>query len=108
MDGAHKVTIVDVGLIWFDFHSMNRYVMFGLQEKVLKCVELIQDLSLNGGFETQIVPQSPDGVLDAACFTYKTDELTVGSSANSSPDIIVVSPEFKRRRQEEPSHSQKN
>ncbi|XP_031285425.1 cyclin-D4-2-like [Pistacia vera] len=78
------------------------------KEKVLKCVELIEDLSLNGGIETEIVPQSPDGVLDAACLSYKSDELTVGSCANSSPNIIIISPEVKRRRQDRSSHSQED
>lgn len=82
--------------------------MFGLQEKVLKCVELIEDLSLISGVETEIVPQSPDGVLDAACLSYKSEELTVGSCANSSPNIIIISPEVKRRRQDRPSNSQED
>ena len=63
---------------------------------MLKCLELMQDLSLITG-STNVastlapsVPQSPVGVLDAACLSYKSDELTVGSCANSShnsPDI---------------------
>ena len=57
---------------------------------MLKCVNLISDLSLIGvSFKDTTasvpsVPQSPIGVLDAACLSYKSDELTVGSCANSS------------------------
>lgn len=68
---------------------------------MLKCVELIHDHSLIGESLTegatssvQSVPQSPIGVLDAACLSYKSDESTVGSSANSSP----ISPNTKRRK----------
>jgi cyclin D1/2/4, plant len=63
---------------------------------VFKCLELIKDMSLMGG-STNVagalapsVLQSPVGVLDAACLSYKSDELTVGSCANSShnsPDV---------------------
>lgn len=58
--------------------------------RVLKCLQLIKDLSLMNGssaFASALapsVPQSPIGVLDAACLSYKSDELTVGSCANSS------------------------
>ncbi|KAG7994185.1 hypothetical protein I3843_01G044300 [Carya illinoinensis] len=58
--------------------------------RVLKCLELMKDLSLIHGSanvanaSASSVPQSPIGVLDAACLSYKSDELTVGSCANSS------------------------
>ncbi|XWS23961.1 hypothetical protein CRYUN_Cryun28dG0060500 [Craigia yunnanensis] len=62
-----------------------------LKERVTKCVELVHDLSLVGGSvkggNTSIpsVPQSPIGVLDAACLSCKSDDTTtVGSCANSS------------------------
>lgn len=71
------------------------------KERVLKCVELIHDHSLISEFLTegatssvQSAPLSPIGVLDAACLSYKSDESTVGSSANSSP----ISPKTKRRK----------
>ncbi|EXC14631.1 hypothetical protein L484_008550 [Morus notabilis] len=82
--------------------------------RVLKCLELIKDLALisrcttNGGGGSgsgtglgsaplsSSVPQSPVGVLDAACLSYKSDELTVGSCANSS--ISHTSPDNKRRK----------
>ena len=50
----------------------------------------MKDLSLISGSANvasnlaSSVPQSPVGVLDAACLSYKSDELTVGSCANSS------------------------
>ncbi|XP_022740205.1 cyclin-D4-1 [Durio zibethinus] len=83
--------------------------------KVLKCVELMKDLSLiNGSAATananvathpsaSYVPQSPIGVLDAAaCLSYKSDEITVGSCANSSHSR----PDIKRRKQDNNKPSQ--
>ncbi|KAL5755312.1 hypothetical protein ACOSP7_023532 [Xanthoceras sorbifolium] len=75
------------------------------KERAMKCVELIKDLSLMSGCAnlanastTSSVPQSPDGVLDAACLSYKTEDITVvGSCANSSHNII--SSDIKRRKQ---------
>ncbi|XVF61535.1 hypothetical protein PTKIN_Ptkin08bG0137300 [Pterospermum kingtungense] len=74
--------------------------------RVLKCVELMKDLSLIKGSATTTtangngnvgVPQSPIGVLDAgACLSYKSDEITVGSCANSSHS----SPDHKRRKED--------
>ncbi|KAK9109091.1 hypothetical protein Sjap_017151 [Stephania japonica] len=75
------------------------------KERVMKCIEMIQELSFIGGSSggakvisnggsVPFVPQSPIGVLDAACFSYKSDELTVGSCANSSHS----SPDVKRRK----------
>ncbi|XP_055810962.1 cyclin-D4-1-like [Solanum dulcamara] len=60
--------------------------------RVLKCLELIQDLTLVSETMTTAttitatasVPKSPNGVLEAACFSYKSDETTVGS--HTSPD----------------------
>ncbi|KAL4595379.1 hypothetical protein ACB092_12G087200 [Castanea dentata] len=66
------------------------------KERVLKCVNLIRDLSLIGvSFKDTTasvpsVPQSPIGVLDAACLSYKSD----GSCANFSDN----SPDSKRRK----------
>ncbi|KAL4645211.1 hypothetical protein ACB092_02G220000 [Castanea dentata] len=60
------------------------------KERVVKILELMKDLSLISGSANvasnlaSSVPQSPVGVLDAACLSYKSDELTVGSCANSS------------------------
>lgn len=74
--------------------------LFMLQERVLKCVNMIHDLLLIKGSvkdntaSTPSVPQSPIGVLDAACLSYKTDEVTVGSCPNSSEN----SPVAKRRK----------
>ncbi|KAL8133936.1 cyclin-D4-1 [Apium graveolens] len=72
------------------------------KDRVMKCIEMIQDLTLiaetsNGTsivLATTQVPQSPNGVLDAACLSYKSDERTVGSCPNSSH----TSPDTKRRR----------
>lgn len=72
---------------------------------MLKCVELIRDLSLInvsahlGRSLVPLLPQSPDGVLDAACLSYKSDELTVGSCQNSS----LNTPNAKRSKSNRPS-----
>lgn len=59
------------------------------KERVMRCVQLMEDsILVNGSVGlVQSVPQSPIGVLDAACLSYKSDETTtttVGSCANSS------------------------
>lgn len=57
----------------------------------------------NGGGSA---PQSPVGVLDAACLSYKTEEelLTAGSCGNSSSSSSSHdSSDSKRRRQDIPS-----
>ncbi|KAJ4840229.1 hypothetical protein Tsubulata_007514 [Turnera subulata] len=57
------------------------------KDRVSKCIELIKDLSVSSGATSvppSFVPQSPDGVLDASCLSYKSDDKTAGSSANSS------------------------
>ncbi|KAK9930323.1 hypothetical protein M0R45_027362 [Rubus argutus] len=61
------------------------------KDRVLKCVNLVQEVGLmsgafknNGSGSVQSVPQSPSGVLDVTCFSYKSDDhTTVGSCANS-------------------------
>ncbi|KAL6179376.1 hypothetical protein ACLB2K_050891 [Fragaria x ananassa] len=60
------------------------------KERVVKCVNLIQEVGLMSGVfkygsgSVHSVPQSPIGVLDVACFSYKSDDhTTVGSCANS-------------------------
>ncbi|KAI9166195.1 hypothetical protein LWI28_027830 [Acer negundo] len=84
------------------------------KERAMKCVELIKDLSLmngcanvaaNASTTSSSVPQSPDGVLDAACLSYKSEDITVGSCANSSSHNIISS-DIKRRKQERPPLSQ--
>lgn len=63
-------------------------VYFLLQERVLKCARLIHDLVLTSvstkGAPMASVPQSPSGVLDASCLSYKSDETTFGYSAGCS------------------------
>lgn len=65
-----------------------------VQDRVEKCVELIKRssspslsaTSSNGsnGLIQSSLPQSPIGVIDAACISYKSDETTVGTCVNSS------------------------
>ncbi|KAJ8561400.1 hypothetical protein K7X08_027590 [Anisodus acutangulus] len=71
------------------------------EDRVKKCVELIQESSLllsdfvKGPIaSTPLVPQSPIGVLDAACLSYKSDDSAVGSCENSTHN----SPVTKRRK----------
>ncbi|KAJ4962597.1 hypothetical protein NE237_022536 [Protea cynaroides] len=74
------------------------------KERVMECVELIRNVLLICGSvklassSAPSVPQSPIGVLDAACLSYKTNE-TVGSCANSS----LTTPDTKRRKLNRPS-----
>lgn len=71
---------------------------------MIKCVEMIHEASLISGItmgtsaSNQSVPQSPIGVLDAACLSYKTDDTTGGSCANSSHST----PDTKRRKLNKP------
>ncbi|OIT28667.1 PREDICTED: cyclin-D2-1-like [Nicotiana attenuata] len=67
------------------------------KDRVNKCIELIQESSLLSDFDkgsTPFVPQSPIGVLDATCLSYKTDDSGVESFTNSTPN----SPDTKRRK----------
>ncbi|XVE60572.1 hypothetical protein DITRI_Ditri05aG0139400 [Diplodiscus trichospermus] len=77
------------------------------KETVMKCVELVHDMSLvgvslkEGNASVPSVPESPIGVLDAACLSYnKSDDTTVGSCANSSH--TNSSPNPKRRKLNRP------
>ncbi|PQM38648.1 cyclin-D2-1-like [Prunus yedoensis var. nudiflora] len=75
---------------YLSINYLDRFLSaYELPERVVKCVNLIHDMSLmSGAFKdasgsAQSVPRSPIGVLDAACFSYKSEESTVGSCANS-------------------------
>lgn len=81
--------------------AMSCFILVG-KGRVLKCLQLIQQLGLSRGSANlggsasipSSVPLSPIGVLDAACLSCKSDDITVGSCANSSHS----SPETKRRK----------
>lgn len=83
-------------------HAAPHFIQLVQKERVLKCIEMIQEISFYSGSvkvsnsaPLSSVPQSPIGVLDAAaCLSYKSDEQTVGSCANSSHS----SPEANKRR----------
>ncbi|KAG5031200.1 hypothetical protein JHK85_015182 [Glycine max] len=70
------------------------------KERLLKCVQMIQELSCNSGSakdssaSVTCLPQSPIGVLDALCFNYKSDDTNASSCVNSSHN----SPVAKRRK----------
>ncbi|GMI90996.1 hypothetical protein HRI_002768900 [Hibiscus trionum] len=67
------------------------------KERVMKCVGLMHGMSLVGESTVPFVPQSPIGVLDAACLSYKSDDtMVVGSYANSSH--THTSPSSTKRR----------
>ncbi|KAJ8551148.1 hypothetical protein K7X08_000518 [Anisodus acutangulus] len=78
--------------------ALSALVQHVQKDKVMKCAEFIQDSSLPNDFVKGLpsaspipsVPQSPIGVLDAACLSYRTDESGgVGSCANSSHNSPV-------------------
>ncbi|XP_072991779.1 cyclin-D2-2-like [Typha latifolia] len=76
--------------------------------RVLRCYEVVQEMTLvkkrsnnNANPSVPSVPQSPIGVLDAACLSYRSDDITVGSHANSHQ----TSPATKRRKLSRPSIS---
>ncbi|KAK7352989.1 hypothetical protein VNO80_18421 [Phaseolus coccineus] len=70
------------------------------KERLLKCIKMIQELSSNSGSvkdssgSVTCLPQSPIGVLDALCFSHKSDDTNDGSCANSSHST----PDAKRRK----------
>lgn len=70
------------------------------QERVIKCINMIHYLSLINGSSGSIqsVPQSPIGVLDATCLSYKSDDTTVGSCANSSSHSNFSGTDTTKRR----------
>lgn len=84
------------------------------QERVVKCVELIHDLTLSSrskgasGSGSTSVPHSPIGVIDAACMSYNKSESeastpsgSCSNSAHSSPASAPApapAPAPKRRR----------
>ncbi|RRT70428.1 hypothetical protein B296_00036465 [Ensete ventricosum] len=71
------------------------------KEGVVRCYEKIKDLMAVRGRSLEIaspsvsyVPQSPNGVLDAACLSYKSGDMAAGSQATCHQD----SPANKRRK----------
>ena len=70
----------------------------------MKCVEKVQEMSLNSVFTAKdssassvpSVPQSPMGVLDTLCFSYKSDDTNAGDGSCSSSHSN--SPDAKRRK----------
>lgn len=78
--------------------AISCFIQHVKKERVLKCFQMIKDVSSSASIPSCIsgivkvgnssslpsAPRSPIGVLDAACLSYKSDELTVGSCANES------------------------
>nr|GLL26119.1 cyclin-D4-1-like [Ipomoea trifida] len=75
--------------------AMPSFAQETQKERLAKCVELIQNLKLkrNAGGSGSSIPQSPNGVLEAACLS---DEQTAGSCPSSS----TSTPDTKRRKLE--------
>ena len=72
--------------------------MASLQEKLIKCVELINGLKSAIGSASASVPQSPIGVLDAACLSYKTDDTDTSTPSASCATSTHNCPAPKRRK----------
>lgn len=78
------------------------------KERLIEGIKMLNDLSLIGGsiksaiasVQASSVPQSPIGVLDAACLSYKSDDTTVGSCANSAQN--TPEPDTKKRKLNRP------
>ncbi|KAF7829992.1 cyclin-D4-2 isoform X1 [Senna tora] len=80
--------------------AMSILIQHVEKERVLKCIKIVQELSSNSSSistssSASSVPQSPIGVLDAACLSYKSDDINDASCANSSHNN---SPDAKRRK----------
>ncbi|KAG0482835.1 hypothetical protein HPP92_010919 [Vanilla planifolia] len=78
------------------------------KERVMRCYEVIQEQVFVSGakhkdelLSVPSVPHSPNGVLDAACLSYKSDEMTCASQAIPHHS----SPTAKRRKITRPSIS---
>jgi cyclin D1/2/4 len=77
-----------------------------LQERLLKCIEKVQEMSLSSvvtgkdsNASVPSVPQSPIGVLDTLCFSQKSDDTNVGvGGGGSCSSSHISSPEAKRRK----------
>ncbi|KAL2460557.1 Cyclin-D4-1 [Abeliophyllum distichum] len=74
------------------------------KEKVIKCLKLIQHLTTIKGITLNGVPQSPNGVLEAACLGYKSD----GRTGESCPNSSHSSPNTKRRKLDKTTSLQDN
>lgn len=85
--------------------------MVGLQVRLLRCYEVVQEVVLMRSGAAKLVaspsvsssvPQSPNGVLDAACcMSYKSEDIiVVGSHANSHHSSPPAS---KRRKMSRPT-----
>lgn len=73
-----------------NFTRAVSYFVHVEKEKVFKCCELIQEMGLigRGAFKcvsgsASSTQHSPIGVLDTGCWSYKSDQITVGPCANS-------------------------
>ncbi|KAK7282875.1 hypothetical protein RIF29_11974 [Crotalaria pallida] len=71
------------------------------EDRVLKCVKMVQELSQTTGIakdnsiaSVPCVPQSPIGVLDALSLSFKSEDTNAGSCANTSHNC----PDTKRRK----------
>lgn len=85
--------------------SISTLIQYIEKERLLKCVEKVQEMSLNSVFtgkdssasSVPSVPQSPMGVLDTLCFSYKSDDTNAGGGGSCSSSHSS-SPDAKRRK----------
>lgn len=69
------------------------------KERLIKCVELINELKGTIGSASTSVPHSPIGVLDASsCLSYKSDDTDTSTPSASCANSAQNSPASKRRR----------
>ncbi|KAF9620730.1 hypothetical protein IFM89_014251 [Coptis chinensis] len=99
---AAAVTLSVLGesqIVNFD-KAVSCFIQLVQKERVLKCLKLVQGFSpISGSVYVACAfhpstPQSPIGVLDASCLSYKSEELTAGSGPISS----CACPDAKRRK----------
>ena len=81
--------------------SISTLIQYIEKERLLKCYEKVKEISLNNVVSVKDssssvpnVPQSPIGVLNTMCFSYKSDDTSGGGSCSSSQS----SPDSKRRK----------
>ncbi|WJX34890.1 hypothetical protein P8452_22956 [Trifolium repens] len=86
--------------------SISTLIQYIEKERLLKCIEKVQEMSLSSvvtgkdsNASVPSVPQSPIGVLDTLCFSQKSDDTNVGvGGGGSCSSSHISSPEAKRRK----------
>ncbi|KAK7385374.1 hypothetical protein VNO78_31090 [Psophocarpus tetragonolobus] len=104
---AVAISVVGEGEAVHTEKAISVLIQLVEKERVLKCIKLIQELSSNSGsakdasasasvsVSVPSVPESPIGVLNTECFSYKSDDTNAASCANSPHNN---SPDAKKRK----------